>query len=100
MTEKLGRVGILDILIGGETALLHRAIDDAERKLGKLGSKLSEAGQAAALFTAAAAAAGVAVFAFAKGVADVADEAGKSAQKLGMTVEAYSSLTYAAKLAD
>lgn len=100
MTDKLGNVGILDIIIGGETLIFSRAVDDVERKLGRLGGKINSITMAAAAFTAAAAAAGAAVFTLAKGTADVADEAGKSAQKLGLTVEAYSSLTYAAKLAD
>lgn len=48
----------------------------------------------------AAAAAGAAISAFAKGAADAVDELGKMAQKIGMSVESLSALKYAAQLSD
>ncbi|RVD36781.1 hypothetical protein EN741_24920 [Mesorhizobium sp. M4B.F.Ca.ET.019.03.1.1] len=49
---------------------------------------------------AGATAAGAAVFGLAKSSGEVADQAGKAAQKTGLQVEAYSKLAFAAEMAD
>lgn len=64
---------------------------------GALASKFAIVGAAV---TAAFAAAGGSLFAAVKATADVGDEAIKTAQKIGVNVEAFQRLAYAGKLAD
>lgn len=71
-----------------------KAVDKFTRQLDR---RVSEP---LAKISAAAAAAGAAVFAFTKGAADLVDELGKLSQKVGVSVEGLSGLKHAADLSD
>ena len=100
MAQKLGTVGVLDIILGGSTGAFMKATKDAETALGRLDGGLASAARSAALFSAAAATAAASVLVFTKRAADVVDELGKLSQKVGVSVESLSAFKYAAQLSD
>ena len=100
MATKLGTIGILDLIINGDTLVFKKGIQEAETALSGMQGRLASSARAAATFSATVAAGGVAVFAFAKRAANTVDELGKLSQKVGVSVEALSALKYAAGLSD
>lgn len=91
-------VGALAVRIGGDATELLATFEKAGRGAKDFGGVIGQLkGQLATL---AAALAPAAVIAWVKAMADAEDQAGKTAQKVGMTVEALSELQYAANLAD
>lgn len=90
-------IGALRVDLGLNSAEFTAGLKSAQANLGKFGKALSVGFAAAA---AAATAAGVAIGFAVKGAIDHADELGKTAQKIGLSVEALSRLEYAAKLSD
>lgn len=86
-------IGALAVRIGADANDLINAFSKAKKSTESLGTAL-KAASGAVLAAEAAFAAMVVV------TARVQDEAGKTAQKVGMAVEAFTALTYAGKLAD
>ena len=70
-------IGVLDILLSGDTTLLKRATKEGTTDLQRFGMVAGHAASSAAKFSAAAAAAATAVFAFTKRSADTIDQLGK-----------------------
>ncbi len=97
----LGSLGSLNVLLSADTAQFSSAMDKAaytaERDLQRISSK---AKFNAAIISAALVAAATAIAVSVKKTIDHADQIGKMAQSLGMTVEQLSSLEYAAKLSN
>lgn len=94
---KSAAIGNLFVNLGLNSAEFSTGLKAAQSQIGKF-SKAVSVGFAAAAAAATAAAGGIA-FAV-KGAIDHADELGKTAQKIGLSVEALSRLEYAAKLSD
>lgn len=90
-------IGALRVNLGLDSAQFSSGLKKAESGLARFG-KVASVGLAAV--GAAAATIGVALGHAVKQAADHADELGKTAQKVGVTVEALSRLEYAAKLSD
>jgi TP901 family phage tail tape measure protein len=108
----------LILKLGGDPSDLKKALDDADKQLGKfksnadgvataggkvfgaLGKSLSVVGKSLGLLVGLAGAAAGAVQLLATSSAKQADEAGKAAQKTGVQAAEYQKLAYAAKLAD
>lgn len=90
-------IGALHVKLGLDSAQFQTGLKAAQGKLGAFG-KL--AGLSLAGVGVAAAGAGVALGLAAKRAIDAADEIGKTAQKIGVGVEALSGLKYAAELSD
>ena len=83
--------------IGGFTGPLDKAGRDSKKFTKSIEDGFSKMGVAVGI-AATAAASGIALFV--KQSIDAADEASKAAQATGLTVEAFTGLSYAAKLAD
>lgn len=94
---KNANIGALHVKLGLDTAQFSNGLKTAQGKLSGFGKT---AGFALAAAATAAAAAGVAIAAGVKSAIDAADELGKTAQKVGVGVEALSRLKYAGELAD
>jgi hypothetical protein len=94
---KSAAIGNLFVNLGLNSAEFTAGMKAAQTGMAKF-SKATSIGFAAVTAAAAAAAGGLA-FAV-KGAIDHADELGKTAQKIGLSVEALSRLEYAAKLSD
>ena len=90
-------IGALRVNLGLDSAQFSSGLKKAEGGLARFG-KLAGIGLAAV--ATAAVSAGIALGHAVKGAADHADELGKTAQKVGVSVEALSRLEYAAKLSD
>lgn len=90
-------IGALRVDLGLNSAQFQAGLKSAQGGLAKFG-KAAVVGLAAV--ATAAAAAGAALGVAVKGAIDHADELGKAAQKIGLSVEALSRLEYAAKLSD
>lgn len=90
-------IGALRVSLGLDSAHFQTGLKQSQAKLGAFGKA---AGVALAAVSAAAVTAGVALAGAVKSAADHADELGKMAQKVGVSVEALSRLEYAGKLAD
>jgi hypothetical protein len=90
-------IGALRVALGIDTAQFMTGLKQSQTRLAAFGKAASVA--LAAVATAAAGAA-VALGAAVKRSADHADELGKMAQKVGVSVEALSRLEYAGRLAD
>lgn len=93
-------IGALAVRIGADATDLVREFGRAGKASDKLDSDLVRMKRSLLEVGAALGVAGGAVFALTAKLADQADEAGKTAQKVGMAVEAYSSLAYAARIAN
>lgn len=90
-------IGALRVQLGLDSAQFSNGLKKSQGALSKFGIS---AGAAMAGLAAAAATAAVALGHAVKASIDHADELGKTAQKVGVTVEALSRLEYAAKLSD
>lgn len=86
---------VIDLLM--RTGAFETDTARAEKSLKKLKAEAVDFGKQVG---AAVAVAGTALALYVKTQIDAADEAGKAAQKTGVTVESYSALAYAASLAD
>jgi hypothetical protein len=93
-------IGALAVRIGADASELVSELKKADTALGKTGALLAEGAASAAKFAAVAGVAGAALAAMVHRVADSADQLGKMAQKVGISVEALSGLKYAAELSD
>lgn len=99
MAEK--GIGALLVHIGADVKGLVDGLDKADKAVGKFSSAVDRRLLTPlAKFTAAAATAGAAIGMFAKKVNDLVDEAATTAEKLSMTVESFTALSYAANIAD
>jgi len=98
MATKLGTVGILDILLSGDTANLKRATKDGATNLEKMGAVARSTVTSVAKLSAAIGAASVAVFAFTKRVAATGDQFAKMSAKVGASTEFLSAFAHAARL--
>lgn len=85
-----------------ESAALRKGLDDANKKLEAFGAKVDKVAKGVALAFGAKLAkdAALALAGFVQHGAEVADQMGKMAQSTGVSVEALSGLSYAAKLSD
>lgn len=90
-------IGALKVALGLDSAQFEAGLKKAQAGLSGFGKVAAVAGGAAA---AALVAAGAAMAVAIKGAIDNADELSKTAQKVGVTVEALSRLKYAAELSD
>lgn len=93
-------IGALAVRIGADASDLISELGKADQAVAGTKAHFVFAAKEAAKFAGAIAAAGAALFAFAKANADVADQLGKMSQKVGLSVEALSELKYSAGLAD
>jgi hypothetical protein len=98
MATKLGTVGILDILLSGDTANLKRATKEGATNLEKMGAVARSTVTSVAKLSAAIGAASVAVFAFTKRVAATGDQFAKMSAKVGASTEFLSAFAHAARL--
>lgn len=89
------RIGALHVMLGLNSAEFEQGLKNAKTGLGNF-AKVAGVGLAAV--GVAAAAAGTALAYAVKGAIDNADQAGELAQSIGVSVEALTSLGYAAKL--
>lgn len=90
-------VGALRVNLGLNSAEFQQGLKRAQSGMKKFGKDIA---LGAAALTAAFAAAGATLGVFVKDAIDHFDELSKTAQKVGLTVEALSQLEYAAKLSD
>jgi len=94
-------IGALAVRISADLGDLIDGFNRADKAVEKFSRQLDKRVTDPLMkITAAAAAAGAAVFAFAKSAADTVDELGKLSQKVGINVEALSGLKFAAQLSD
>lgn len=91
------KIGALHVALGIDTAQFDSGLNRAQGGLGRFGKLAATAFAAVA---AAGVAAAVALGHAVKQAADHADQLSKTAQKIGVTVEALSRLEFAAKLSD
>jgi hypothetical protein len=98
MATKLGTLGILDILLSGDTANLKRATKKGATNLEKMGAVARSTVTSVAKLSAAIGAASVAVFAFTKRVAATGDQFAKMSAKVGASTEFLSAFAHAARL--
>lgn len=93
-------IGALAVRIGADATDLIEAFEKSGKAAKDLGSTMGSTIKSITAFGASAAAAGTAVLLFVKGIANTADEMGKLAQKVGVSVESLSGLAYAARLSN
>lgn len=93
----MAQVSGIEIAFKADTSNFDKGIASAASKLDKF-SRIAAIGLAG--MATAAAAGGIAIGALTKQAIDLADNIGKTAQKIGMTSESLSKLEYAAKLSD
>jgi len=98
MATRLGQLGILDILLSGDTANLKRATKEGATNLEKMGAVARSTVTSVAKLSAAIGAASVAVFAFTKRVAATGDMFAKMSAKVGASTEFLSAFAHAVKL--
>jgi hypothetical protein len=91
------QVSGIEVRFSADTSDLDKGVANATGKLEKFG-RIAALGMAG--LATAGAAGGAAIFAMTKNAINLADEIGKTAQKIGMTSESLSKLEYAAKLSD
>jgi len=96
--QKLGTLGVLDILLAGDTANLKRATKEGATNLEKMGAVARSTATSVAKLSAAIGAAGAAVFALVSRVAKTGDEFAKMSDKVGASTEFLSAFAHAAKL--
>lgn len=92
MAETIGDVAVR---IGADTSGLTRGLSDADKSLQGFGARAAAVAGKVAAITAGAVAASAAVGLLVKAQIDLADAAGDSAQKAGISVEEWSKLSYA-----
>jgi hypothetical protein len=98
MATKLGKVGILDIILNGDIEGLKQASRAGATTLDKVGGVAKSAASSVAKFTAAVGAASAAVFAFTKRIAEKGDQFAKMSAKVGASTEFLSAFAHAVKL--
>lgn len=94
------QIGALSVTLGADVTGFLDQMGKAEKALLTLNPTINAVVKSTTQLAGAAAVAGGAIFVFAKRAADTADEAGKMAQKVGLTAESFSALKYAATIAD
>src|SRR5574337_1056218 len=92
-----GSLGSLVVSLALDTAKWTGDIGRSAQQLQRLSTEAAKVGAA---IGASIAAGGSAALALVKSSIDAADAAGKQAQAVGMTVEQYTALAYAGRLAD
>lgn len=93
----MAQVSGIEVVFKADTSNFDKGVASAESRLQSF-SKIAAAGIAG--LGAAAAAGGIAIGALTKNAIDLADNIGKTAQKIGIASESLSRLEYAAKLSD
>ncbi len=93
----MAQVSGIEVVFKADTSNFDKGVASAESRLQSF-SKIAVAGIAG--LGAAAAAGGIAIGALTKNAIDLADNIGKTAQKIGIASESLSRLEYAAKLSD
>jgi hypothetical protein len=91
-------IGALAVRIGGDATDLIKAFASGGKSARAFGKEVDFV--KGSLVSLTAALTPVAFAAWVTGMANAADQAGKTAEKIGMSVEAFSGLSYAAKLAN
>jgi hypothetical protein len=94
----LGTIGAVAVAIGGNTSGLKKALTEADASLAKTETRMQAVKQVSAALGLALVAAAGAIAAMVKRNIDLADQAGKTATRVGMTTSALTELRYAAEL--